>query len=111
MEKEQNELKIERRVARQIEEWKPNFKQVKTHIPSPTDWVGDSPDDTTPYTTVTLGFDDDGYLTGWQTGDNSFSGDAYGSPHWAVVDVTRRKSWADFKAEALDQALDLIIGF
>ena len=45
--------------------------------------------DETPGILLTVGCDERGSW-GYQTGDNSFTGGAYGFPHWAVVGVYRR---------------------
>jgi hypothetical protein len=38
---------------------------------------------------LTLACNDDGSEYATQTGDNSFTGSAYGFPHWAVTTLTR----------------------
>lgn len=41
---------------------------------------------------VTIGasvLEDSSVVWGWQTGDNSFTGGAYGFPHWVTVDLYR----------------------
>ena len=50
---------------------------------------GQDPDDDVPSMDLTVATNDK--VTGWsfQTGDNSFTGGAYGLPHWAVVTLTR----------------------
>ncbi len=45
---------------------------------------------TTPSMSVTVGADANGW--GYQTGDNCYTGGAYGFPHWAVVSIDRRSN-------------------
>lgn len=59
-------------------------------------------DDPTPSMTVTIGADADGDWS-WQTGDNSFSGGAYGYPYWGVITLTRRANCTDLARDAVDQ--------
>lgn len=55
--------------------------------------ASDEPDDDTPAMSLTIGFTpataDRDASWSYQTGDNSFTGGAYGHPHWAVVTLTR----------------------
>lgn len=58
---------------------------------------------------VTVGADGKGRESwGWQTGDNSFTGGAYGYPHWAVVSLSRRCKSGEVADEILTQLRDLI---
>jgi hypothetical protein len=43
----------------------------------------------------------------YQTGDNSYSGGAYGYPHWAVVSVYRRSDSRALAREIRSQLADL----
>ena len=43
------------------------------------------------YNTITVGMDKDGNW-GWQSGDNSYSGGAYGYRHWGVADYITKDS-------------------
>jgi len=40
------------------------------------------------YMDLTIATDDCGIQWNYQTGDNSFTGGAYGLPHWAVTSIT-----------------------
>jgi hypothetical protein len=65
----------------------------------------DDPDDNTPGMVVTFGLDSDG---GWsyQTGDNSFSGGAYGYVYWGVAYLNRRSNCKDLAREAFNDAAE-----
>lgn len=69
----------------------------------------DDPDDDTPGMCVTFGLscDDNGELSwSYQTGDNSFTGGAYGHRHWAVVYLHRDSDTAELAKEAMDEAAE-----
>jgi hypothetical protein len=55
---------------------------------------------------LTVGWQEDG---GWsyQTGDNSFTGGAYGYPHWSVVGVYRGSNSRDVARDIRSQLADL----
>ena len=44
---------------------------------------------------------------GWQTGDNGFTGGAYGYPHWAVVTLYGRSNSRLIAREIVNQWRDL----
>ena len=56
-------------------------------------------EDTVPGIDPTIGWDPGTGDWGWQTGDNSYTGGAYGYPIWAVTRVHRR---TDSRATARD---------
>lgn len=63
-------------------------------------------EDTLPGVMVTVGADlnDDGsYSWGFQTGDNSYNGGAYGFPHWAVIVLYRRSNCRTLAEDIVDQ--------
>lgn len=78
-----------------IPEWVRLFRSLKPEIGD--DYrASDDCDDNTPGMQVTIGFtpsDNDG-PAGWhyQTGDNSYSGGAYGHAHWGVISLYRRSN-------------------
>lgn len=85
------------------------FIALKSEIGDDYRAVGceDSP---TPSMTVTIGGTvEGGVITGWnyQTGDNSYSGGAYGLPHWAVLTLHRRSNSAGLAREAVEEILNL----
>ncbi len=56
---------------------------------------------------VTIGYSPNGDWD-YQTGDNSFSGGAYGYPHWAVVYLYRRSNSLELARDVIDQLWELI---
>lgn len=65
-----------------------------------------SEEDTEPSTLLTVGTDQTGNIGGSQTGDNSFTGGAYGSPIWAVVYVYRCSNCHDLAVELQEQIVE-----
>jgi hypothetical protein len=65
-------------------------------------------DDDGPSMQVTLGMNDDASGYALQTGDNSFTGAAYGFPHWGVDTLTRESDAAAVANGLIDQCEDLI---
>lgn len=58
---------------------------------------------------LTVGADGKGRESwGWQTGDNSFTGGAYGYPYWAVINLSRRCNSGEVANELLTQLRDLV---
>jgi hypothetical protein len=45
----------------------------------------DNDDDEQNGLSLTISVDDNGDNLRWQSGDNSFTGDCYSNPHWAVI--------------------------
>lgn len=67
-----------------------------------------SEDDTLPSMVVTIGADEPevaGEAIPWnyQTGDNSYTGGAYGFPHWAVIYLYRRSNCKALAADAVQE--------
>jgi hypothetical protein len=56
---------------------------------------------------VTIGYSPNGDWD-YQTGDNSFTGGAYGHPHWAVVHLYRRSNSLELARDVIDQLWELI---
>ena len=64
----------------------------------------DDRDDTTPGMLVTIGADGKGRASwSYQTGDNSFTGGAYGYPHWALVYLYRNSNCTELAKDAIDE--------
>lgn len=65
-------------------------------------------DDDEPSMQLTVATDDE--LSGWnyQTGDNSFTGGAYGLPHWAVIYLTPDSDPSEIVSEIFGQWAELI---
>lgn len=73
----------------------------------------DDPDDDTPGICVTIGAtpQEDGTLSWhYQTGDNSFTGGAYGHRNWGVIYLYRRSNSAELAHAAVDEIADSIEG-
>jgi len=94
----------------QLSELKPQlvrlFKALKRDIGD--DYrASDDPDDTTPGMQVTIGFtpetEDSDYSWSYQTGDNSYTGGAYGHANWGVVSLYRRSNSKLVAEDCLDQ--------
>jgi len=62
----------------------------------------DDPDDDTPGMLVTIGASKDGSWH-YQTGDNSYSGGAYGHPAWGLVYLYRDTDSAQAAEDALSE--------
>jgi hypothetical protein len=72
-----------------------------------------SDEDTLPGMQVTfgLGEDQDGELAwSYQTGDNSFTGGAYGFSAWGVVSLYRRSNCLELAEAAFDEASEALDG-
>ena len=77
----------------------PNQMEYNMNTPHPDDltalvehtkvWIEPrtSEDDETPGILLTVGWDPDNGNWDWQSGNNTYHGNAYGFPIWAVVDV------------------------
>jgi hypothetical protein len=72
------------------------------------DRATDDPDDDKPGMCVTIGWSPNGSgAWSYQTGDNSFTGGAYGHPHWAVVYINRRSNSREVVRDIHDQLMEL----
>ena len=72
----------------------------------PNDFEGEHEDDVA-YNYLTVGMNDSGEWS-FQTGDNSFTGGAYGYPHWAVVSVFEDSDPEQVCQEIISQLEDLL---
>jgi len=89
-----------------VSELKALFVSLKKHIGD--DYrASEDPDDSTPAICVTIGANEQGEWS-YQTGDNSYTGGAYGFPHWAVVTLTRRANSRELAKEVQNQLSDLM---
>lgn len=68
----------------------------------------DDPEDTTPGMSVTIGWTAGNGAWDYQTGDNSFSGGAYGHADWAVISLFRRSNSRELAREVQGQLYDLV---
>lgn len=67
--------------------------------------ASDDPFDDQPGMNVTIACNEHGKWN-YQTGDNSFTGGAYGLPHWAVISLYRRSNCLDLTNDVMDQLSD-----
>ena len=83
---------IDEQLTAMVPEW---TKLITSLIPDIGDdyRASDDPDDETPGMSVTVGFtpesEDKDASWHYQTGDNSYSGGAYGHANWGVVSIYR----------------------
>lgn len=94
-----------------VKEWTRLFKELKQGIGD--DYrASDDPDDNMPGMQVTIGFtpetEDNDASWSYQTGDNSYTGGAYGHPHWAVVSLYRRSNSRELAKDCANQIAELI---
>lgn len=71
----------------------------------------DDPDDNTPGMCVTIGAtpQSDGVLSwNYQTGDNSYTGGAYGHAYWGVIYLYRRSNCKELAHNAVEEIADAI---
>jgi hypothetical protein len=79
---------------------------IRSYKPEICDDYVDEPGDT-PYITLTIGCDTTTGEWSYQSGDNSYSGGAYGYPDWAVITVSRRSDSRALARDIQDQLADL----
>lgn len=67
-----------------------------------------SEDDEVPGMLVTIGAElaEEGVSWGYQTGDNSYTGGAYGFQNWAVIYLYRRSNCKALAKDAVEQLFD-----
>jgi hypothetical protein len=85
-------------------------KSVKREVARyPDDFIDpdSDDDDAVPYCELTVGASGESTSFGYQTGDNSYTGGAYGYPHWAVVTVGLDDSPREVAREIQSQIADL----
>lgn len=64
-------------------------------------------EDTLPTICVTIGADRQGNWA-YQTGDNSYTGGAYGMPYWGIIYLQRRSDSTELARDAINQIAELI---
>jgi hypothetical protein len=67
-----------------------------------------SEEDTEPSMQLTVGADDESWS--YQTGDNSFTGGAYGYSDWAVVSLYRDSNPVDIAQDIVNQFANEVMG-
>lgn len=102
---------IDKQIKKMVPQWTKLLKALKADIADEFR-CSDDPDDNTPGMCVTIGFtpatDEKGCSWHYQTGDNSFTGGAYGHPHWAVIYLYRRSNSRELAEDAASQIADLV---
>ena len=58
----------------------------------------------TPSMDITFGYDGESW--GWQTGDNSYLGGAYGYRNWYVITLTRKSNCKELAKEVVEDLKD-----
>lgn len=108
-------MKNEQEIDNLIPEWTRLLKSLKADIDDDFR-ASDDPDDNTPGMCVTIGFTPS-HPTGnpewcswsYQTGDNSFSGGAYGHANWAVISLYRRSNSTELAKDIADQIAESLV--
>ena len=79
-------------------------KQVpRANDPDADDYIDKWSGDPLPSICLTIGWDPDDGVWSYQTGDNSFTGGAYGYPIWAVTAIYRRQNSRAVARDLIDQ--------
>lgn len=98
-------------MTRQERQFRADVRRLLIAIKRETCWPEltyvDEYGDKQAYLDVTIGADDQ-LDWSYQTGDNSYTGGAYGFPHWGVVQVWPRCNCSELADAALDQVLESI---
>lgn len=88
----------------------PTIREIASLLKSLKADIGDEyrafEDDTVPGMSVTIGWTPETGGWSYQTGDNSFTGGAYGHPVWATVPLYRRSNCRTLAREAIDELSD-----
>ena len=64
-------------------------KLIELNLDDWKSWLDDDVDTDEGWGTLTIGYDDQTELWSYQTGDNSFTGGAYGFQSWLVVNFSK----------------------
>lgn len=85
---------------------------LKSLKPTIGDEYRSHPEATLPSIAVTIGAEltPDGIAWNYQTGDNSYTGGAYGFKHWGIVDLYRRDNSRRLADDIVEQFLGLWAG-
>jgi hypothetical protein len=89
-----------------VNQWAALLRALKKDIHDDYRATDDS-EDTTPGMLVTFGLSADGSWH-YQTGDNSFSGGAYGHAYWGLAYLDRRSNCKDLAQSAFNEAAEQI---
>lgn len=106
-----NDTKVTEPTEAMIAAWTELLTELKGHICDDYRCT-DDPDDETPGVCVTFGFtpesDDCDASWSYQTGDNGYTGGAYGHPFWGVVHLYRDSVAGDLAGEAASEIAEQI---
>lgn len=96
-------MTIEEQLADAVPTWTQLLEALKPQIRD--DYrASDDPEDNTPGMCVTIGFtpetEEKHYSWSYQTGDNSYTGGAYGHPIWGVIYLYRDSDAKELAEEA-----------
>lgn len=58
--------------------------------------------------TIGVTLSDEGFEWNYQTGDNSFTGGAYGHPHWVNIYLKGRSNCRELSKDAVEQLQELL---
>ncbi len=103
-----------RKLLKQLPSLRQELYSLLVEIKKGADWYNlrrdfreASPDDSVPYVDVTIGctFDfTEGCITwSFQTGDNSFTGGAYGHPEWFTTSILSRSNCKDLAKDLIEE--------
>jgi hypothetical protein len=90
----------------------PTIAEIRSLLVSLKPTIGDEYrsegcEDGPPSMDVTVGWTPSTGSWSYQTGDNSFTGGAYGHPHWAVISLNRRSNSTELAKDVIEQLADL----
>ena len=100
-------MQLTRKQAAIRNEWRRLLIEIKRSTYWPDLAYVDDCGDKQAYLDVTIGADSE-LSWSYQTGDNSYTGGAYGYPHWAVIQVWPTCNCAELADDAMRQVLGLI---
>ena len=90
----------------------PSIKEVAALVKALKGDIGDdyraSEDEDIPGMAITIGVDPDTGSWSYQTGDNSYSGGAYGYQFWGVGAIYRRSNSREVAKALIDDAADQV---
>ena len=91
----------------------PKIKEIRALLVSLKKDIGDDyrasfddDEDNMPGMSVTVGADEEGNWS-YQTGDNSYTGGAYGMPFWGVISLYRRSNSTELARDIVNQIAEL----
>ena len=93
-----------------IKELSALIRSIKTDIPrgaGAADYIDTDNGDTSPSIDLTIGHSPETGAWSYQTGDNSYTGGAYGHPNWAVTRVYRRSDSRELARDLISQLSEL----